>query len=199
MGFSAPMMAMPAARKCGRCGHSPESPAEWGGDGADRELVLLHAILSIALPQQTAVSRNERNTAVVFTNPTLSESALNADSDSVGFLKTTAIFRSFRLTAVCCGRPKERMAWRRTSSLSAPPPHTLCHSFWISWSFSVFSGGGHCHHQGTEAYSVLCGFVPSKELQGPRTWTAGVRVNPAHHVLPTWWGLLSESRRFDSS
>ena len=60
------MMAMPAARKCGRCGHSPDSPAEWGGDGADRELVLLHAILSIALPQQTAVSRNERNMAMVF-------------------------------------------------------------------------------------------------------------------------------------
>ena len=46
----------------------------WGG-GADRELVLLHAILSIALPQQTAVSRNERNMAVVFKNTTLSESA----------------------------------------------------------------------------------------------------------------------------
>ena len=84
------MMAMPAARKCGRCGDSPDSPEEWGGDGADRELVPLHAILSIALPQQTAVSRNERNTAVVFTNPTLSESALNADSDSVVFLNTTS-------------------------------------------------------------------------------------------------------------
>ena len=81
------MMAMPAARKYGQTPHSPEAVAEWGGGGADRELVLLHAILSIGLPQQTAVSRNERNTAVVFTTPTLSESALNADSDSVGFFK----------------------------------------------------------------------------------------------------------------
>ena len=62
---------------------------------------------------------------MVFTNPTLSESAFNADSDSVGFVKTTAVFRSFRLTAVYCGRAIERMAWRRTSSLSAPsPPHS---------------------------------------------------------------------------
>ena len=61
----------------------------WGG-GADKELVLPHAILSFGLPQQTAVSRNERNMAVNFKNPTLSESALNADSDSVGFLKTTS-------------------------------------------------------------------------------------------------------------
>ena len=84
------MMAMPAARKYGQTPHSPEAVAECGGGGADRELVLLHAILSFGLPQQTAVSQNERNMAVVFKNPTLSESAFNADSDSVGFLKTTS-------------------------------------------------------------------------------------------------------------
>ena len=72
------MMAMPAARKCGKGGGSPDSPAEWGGGGADRELVLLHAILSFGLPQQTAVSRNERNMAVVFKSPRPSESALDA-------------------------------------------------------------------------------------------------------------------------
>ena len=78
------------------------------------------------------------------------------------------------------------------SVCSAPPP--LCWNFWTASTLSTFSGGGHCHRQGTEAYSVLCGSVPSEGLQGPRTWIACVRVNPAHHVLPTWWGLLSESR-----
>ena len=55
------MMAMPAARKCGRCGYSPDSPAEWGGDAADRELVLLHAILFFHSAATARVSRNERN------------------------------------------------------------------------------------------------------------------------------------------
>ena len=86
------MVAMPAARKCGKGGNIPGSPAEWGGDAADRELVLLHAILSfgLQLPQQTAVSRNERNMAVVFKSPTPCESALNTCSDGVVFLKTTS-------------------------------------------------------------------------------------------------------------
>ena len=61
----------------------------WGG-GADRELVLLHAILSFGLPQQTAVSRNERNLAVVFKSPRPSKSALNAYSDGLGLSKTTS-------------------------------------------------------------------------------------------------------------
>ena len=54
------MMAMPAARKCGKGGDSPETPAEWGGDAADRELVLLHAILFFhsAAQQLEAVGMN---------------------------------------------------------------------------------------------------------------------------------------------
>ena len=55
------MMAMPAARKCGKGGDSPETPAEWGGDAADRELVLLHAILFFHSAATARVSRNERN------------------------------------------------------------------------------------------------------------------------------------------
>ena len=55
------MMAMPAARKYGKEAVSPDSPAEWGGDGADRELVLLHAILFFHSAATARVSRNERN------------------------------------------------------------------------------------------------------------------------------------------
>ena len=55
------MMAMPAARKCGKGGNSPGIPAEWGGDAADRELVLLHAILFFHFAATTKVSQNERN------------------------------------------------------------------------------------------------------------------------------------------
>ena len=83
------------------------------------------ALLSLRRSESLSGCQNGIMWEVVFTNPTLSESAFNADSDSVGFVKTTSVFRSFRLTAVCCGRAIERMAWRRTSSLSAPsPPHS---------------------------------------------------------------------------
>ena len=84
------MMAMPAARKYGKTRGNSKAVAECGGGGANRELVLLHAILSFGLPQQTAVSRNERNMAVVFKSPRPSESAFNADSDGLGLLKTTS-------------------------------------------------------------------------------------------------------------
>ena len=163
----------------------------WGG-GADRELVLLHAILSFGLPQQTAVSRHERN--------------MNADSDSVGFLKTTShlmpLRRPQRLSAqaereeqkhsTCLTKVIKYFSQLELTALSD-------RSIILLLMLPVFSGGGHCHHQGTEGYSVLWVLSRPQKLQGPRTWTAGVRVTPAHHVLPTWWGLLSESRRFDSS
>ena len=101
---------------------------------------------------------------MVFKHTALSESAFNADSNGVVCLKTTAIFR---IPTDCCllwqTKRKNGMEEDEFSVCSAPP--TLCHSFWVFWSCSVFSGGGHCHHQGTEAYSVLCGFVPAANFK----------------------------------
>ena len=64
---------------------------------------------------------------MVFKNPTLSESAFNADSDSVGFLKTTAIYISFIPTDCCLlwqTKRKNGMEEDEFSVCSAPP-HTL--------------------------------------------------------------------------